>query len=283
MYEAIQTFTTDFPFTKIDIELRSHSCYKPSMALIELYNSGSFLDSVFNSKHYIKVDTPIARTQVLVAPGKDSNVVTIFFKKQPAGVYCWLVKNLYDGDPASAFYVKRTVPKLYDGGFSYLNRWRDDNSDYSSYIYGLPTSTERYLACTGTTVNFLTDVLTVDAPVTNPVLIEGKGEIAQVGDFVRDAKGRAVGMIVSGSEVFEQGEIITKLVTFTVQTPQKYPVYNARVLKDGIEIGRTDRQGRLIVKVETGPHIFTGGKVLSKLMENQTADGISKWTQVRAE
>lgn len=288
MYEAAQTFTTDFRFNRIDIAVNSGSCYKPSSALIELYNSDNFQENTFKAglfsvKHYLQTQIPIARAMVMVPPGLRPAWVSISFKKQEPGTYCWLLRNMYDEDPASMFFVVRKTPKQYTGGYSYLNRWRDEGSDYSSIIYGISASTERYLISKGTVETLAGVTVTVDAPATNPITVEGKGDIAQVGDVVRDSKGRAVGVIVSGSEVFEQGEIIARQVTFNVHTPQKYPVYNAKVMKDGTELGRTDRQGKLIAMVEVGTHTFKGEKSISKKVENKSASDISKLTEIQME
>jgi len=288
VYEAAQTFTTDFRFNRIDIAVNSGSCYKPSNALIELFNSDNFQENTFNAglfsvKHYLQTQIPITRTMVMVPPGMRPAWVSISFKKQEPGAYCWLFRNMYDEDPSSMFYVVRKTPKQYTGGYSYLNRWRDEGSDYSCIIYGISALAERYLISKGTVETLAGVTITVDAPATNPITVEGKGDIAQVGDVVKDSKGRAVGIILSGSEIFEQGELITKTLTFNVHTPQKYPVYNAKVMQDGTELGKTDRQGKLIAKVEVGQHIFKGEKTLSKIIEKKSALEISRLTQIQAE
>jgi hypothetical protein len=283
MYEAAQTFTPAFKFYRIDIELRSKSCYKPSLALIELYNSSNFQEKPFNDKFFIEVKTPIARTTILVPPGMESVWVSTVFKKQEPGSYCWLLRNLYDADKASLFYVRRKIPKQYAGGYSYFNRWRDLTSDYSSIIYGISEQVERHLISKGTTESLAGYAITVDAPDTNPIIVEGKGTIAHVSDVVRDASGRAVGIIISGSEIFEQGEVATKTLTFNVHTPQGYPVYNARIMQDEGELGRTDKDGKLIAKVELGRHTYTGEKSLSKVIENKTALEISQMKDIKME
>jgi hypothetical protein len=283
MYQAQQTFTAPFEFYRIDIELKSKSCQKPSLALIELYNSNNFAEKPFNDQFYIEVKTPIARTTVLVPPNLDSVWVGIVFKKQPPGSYCWLLRNLYDSDASSLFFVRRHVPKQYAGGYSYFNIWRDVTSDYSSLIYGLPSVAERHLLSKGSVENMYGYSVTVDAPDTNPIIVEGKGTIAQVSDFVRDASGRAVGVIVSGSEIFEQGEVATKTVTFQAFTPQKYPVYNAKIMQDGAELGRTDINGQLITKVALGSHTYKGEKSLLKTIENRTAAEIAALKDINLE
>jgi hypothetical protein len=283
MYEVAQTFTPNFKFYRIDIEVKSKSCYKPSNAVIELYDSNNFQEKPFNDKFYIEMKTPIARTTVLVPPAMESAWVTLVFKQQEPGNYCWLLRNLYDADPSCAYYVRRKVPKLYTGGYSYFNRWRDTESDYSSVIYASPAVIERHLISKGTTESMSVYEITADAPDTNPIIVEGKGLISHVSNVVRDSSGRAVGIIISGSEIFEQGEVAVKTVTFYVHTPEKYPVYNAAIMQDGTEIGRTDKDGRLVTMVELAKHTYTGKKVLSKEIDNLSAVDISKMPEIKME
>ena len=283
MYEVAQTFTTDFRFNRIDIEVKSASCYKPSMAWVELYDSENYQERAFKDKFYIQVVVPIARTTVLVPPGMDSVWVSLSFKRQEPGKYCWLLRNLYDEDPSSAFFVKRKIPKMYAGGFSYFNRWRDPDSDYSSVIYGVSPILEKYLITKGTLETMAGYGVVVDALAANPVIVEPYGTVAMVTDVVRDTSGRAVGVIVSGSEIFEQGEIITKTLTFNVHTPEKYPVYNAKILEDGTERGRTDKDGILVIKAEVGKHTYKGAKSISKTLPGKSAIEISKFTDIQME
>lgn len=283
MYECAQTFTVDFRFNRIDIEVMSASCYKPSLALIELYENTNFQERTFNDKYYIQFQIPIARTVVLIPPGMDSVWASIAFKRQEPGNYCWLLRNQYDEDTTSLFFVKRKVPKQYAGGFSYMNRWRDDTSDYSSIIYGISPTLEKHLITRGTMESIAGYGITVDAPDANPIIVEGKGTVSHVTNVVRDTSGRAVGIIITGSEIFEQGEIITKTVTFNVHTPENYPVYNAKVMQDGIERGRTDKDGILVAKVEAGLHTYKGEKSISKELLNKTAKQISEFKDIQME
>ena len=283
MYEAAQTFAPGFRFNRVDIEVKSASCYKPSLALIEIYDSTNFQEKTFTGKYYIETQTPIARTTILVPPGMESAWVSIAFKRQEPGNYCWLLRNLYDADTASMFFVKRRVPKMYTSGFSYLNGWRDNESDYSSIIYGYPVVAEKHLITKGTMETMAGYGIIADAPDSNPIVVEGKGTVSHVSNVVRNVDGRAVGIIITGSEIFEQGEVITKTVTFNVHTPENYPVYNAKIMQDGIEMGRTDKAGILVIKAEVGKHTYKGAKSISKELLGMSAMEISKFTDIQME
>jgi hypothetical protein len=209
--------------------------------------------------------------------------VSLAFKRQEPGYYCWLLRNLYDADSASLFFVKRKVPKQYAGGFSYMNRWRDVTSDYSSVIQGVSPALEKYLITKGTIETVAGYGVIADAPDANPIIVEPYGTVSHVSNVVRDTSGRAVGIIVTGSEIFEQGEIVTKTVTFNVHTPEKYPVYNAKVMQDGTEMGRTDNNGILVAKVAVGQHVYKGEKAISKELLNKSAQEISELTDIQME
>jgi hypothetical protein len=213
----------------------------------------------------------------------ESAWVSIAFKRQEPGYYCWLLRNLYDAETASLFFVKRKVPKQYAGGFSYMNRWRDVTSDYSSVIHGISPALEKYLITRGTIETVAGYGVIVDALDANPIIVEPYGTVSHVSNVVRDVSGRAVGIIVTGSEIFEQGEIVTKTVTFNVRTPEKYPVYNAKVMQDGSEMGRTDQNGVLITKVAVGQHTYKGEKTISKELINKTAMEISELKDIQME
>jgi hypothetical protein len=72
-------------------------------------------------------------------------------------------------------------------------------------------------------------------------------------------------------------------VTFNVHTPEKYPVYNAKVMQDGTEMGRTDQNGILVTKVAVGQHTYKGEKAISKELLGKTAREISELTDIQME
>jgi hypothetical protein len=150
-------------------------------------------------------------------------------------------------------------------------------------IFGISQTVEKHLITKGTLETLAGYGVIVDAPDANPIIVEPYGIVAHVTNVVRDTSGRAIGIIVTGSEIFEQGEIVTKTITFNVHTPEKYPVYNAKVMQDGTEMGRTDRNGVLVTKVAVGLHTYKGEKTISKELPGQTAQEISELKDIQME